>query len=176
VEEVGGMRSILGMIATLTLLPACGSEEVREDPEWKVHSPQYSRDEIERWYEGQKPTGKGNFYKGNMAYEKGDYAAALEEYKAAVQIDPSQPSYWHNLGLTQYRLGQFGEAERSLRKTIELNGNYPDAHFNLALVLDRQGRVRDALRACQKALELNPLHVEASRLRAILEKKAERSE
>jgi tetratricopeptide (TPR) repeat protein len=173
------MRSTLPMMAVLMLLPACGSEEVREDPQdprWKVHSPQYTRDEIERWYEGQQPTGKGNFYKGNMAYEKGDYATALQEYEAAVQIDPDQPSYWHNLGLTQFQLNRLGDAERSLRKAIELNGNYGDAHFNLALVLDRQGRFRDALRSCQKALEVEPLHVEASRLRTILKKKMETSE
>jgi tetratricopeptide (TPR) repeat protein len=170
------MRAVIWAISGLVLLPACGSEEVQEDPHWKVHSPQYTREEIERWYEGQQPTGRGNFYKGNMAYEKGDYAAALEEYQAAVRIDPSQPTYWHNLGLTQYQLGQLGEAETSLRKAIELHGMYADAHFNLALVLDRQGRVRDALGACTRALELDPLHLEASRLRAILEKKTERSE
>jgi len=69
--------------------------------------------------------------RGNDAYLRGDYAAAIAAYQ---QIDRQQivsPELTFNLGNAYYRRGQIGPAIWSWERTLALDPDHEDARYNL---------------------------------------------
>ena len=54
------------------------------------------------------------------AQARGDFAAAAESYRKAVEIDPSIPELWANLGLMDHESDKHAEAIQSFKKAIAI--------------------------------------------------------
>jgi hypothetical protein len=70
--------------------------------------------------------------RGNDAYLRGDYAAAIAAYQ---QIDRQQvvsPELTFNLGNAYYRRGEIGPAIWSWERTLALDPDHEDSRYNLA--------------------------------------------
>ena len=70
--------------------------------------------------------------RGNDAYLRGDYPAAIAAYE---QIDRQQvvsPELTFNLGDAYYRRGELGRAIWSWERTLALDPEHDDARYNLA--------------------------------------------
>ena len=89
-------------------------------------------------------------------YQRGEYGKAVQRYKAAVEIDPTNPAVYDWMGYSLYRNRQYAEAEQALRRSVELDPTYARGYYNLALVLWRLGDQEGALSAVRKAVTLRP--------------------
>jgi Flp pilus assembly protein TadD len=79
----------------------------------------------------------GNLNDAGMALEKsGDIRAALEKYRAALDLDPTDPVLRLNYGLALCRLGRWQEGEAELREVLRLDPNNADATKALYIALD----------------------------------------
>src|SRR5512146_3472748 len=58
--------------------------------------------------------------KAGSAQARGDFAAAAESYRKAVEIDPEIPELWANLGLMDHEAGKHAEAIQSFKKAIKI--------------------------------------------------------
>jgi tetratricopeptide (TPR) repeat protein len=97
-----------------------------------------------------------NVLLGQAHAQRGDYDAAIQSLKRALELKPDVAEASAALGLIYLRQGQLPEAEAALR--AELKGHPSDvktAH-NLATVLDRQDRPQEALAVLREVLKAKP--------------------
>ncbi len=82
-------------------------------------------------------------YYNNVAVEKmqeGDVAAALGNFRRAIEHDPSFSPAWANLGILYMRSGHPAHAEAALLLALKEDPSFLVAMSNLASLYDRQGR------------------------------------
>ena len=80
--------------------------------------------------------------KANQLYDQGRYDEALELYKEALLLDPSEKKLRMNKGSALYNLGDYDGAKEfySEALTAEDRATLADAHYNLGNILFRNGQ------------------------------------
>ncbi|NWU10861.1 TTC32 protein, partial [Cephalopterus ornatus] len=91
--------------------------------------------------------------RGQVRYLRVEFAAALQDYTAAIECQPGFEVPYYNRGLVRYRLGttrgragrpgrdrrDFDEAMQDFRKVLELNPQFEDAALSLKqAILDKE--------------------------------------
>ncbi|XP_059691445.1 tetratricopeptide repeat protein 32 [Gavia stellata] len=77
--------------------------------------------------------------RGQIKYFRVEFAAAMEDYTAAIECQPGFEVPYYNRGLVLYRLGCFDEAMKDFRKVLELNPKFEDAALSLKqAILDKE--------------------------------------
>lgn len=90
--------------------------------------------------------------------QAGDFVAAIELYRRAIDLNPHYSYAYNNLGnLLSEDSAKYNEAEADYRKAIELNPTYADAYNNLGFLLSKDtARQHEAEAAYRQALALSP--------------------
>ncbi len=107
-------------------------------------------------------TMKGRFEKGRELYTAKQYDQAVEEFKAAAELDATQHVIFANLAETYKNLRKYDEAGQSYAKALELLAAKPDPateasyHMNLALIYAMGGKMTEALAETETSTKLNP--------------------
>ncbi|XP_025900727.1 tetratricopeptide repeat protein 32 [Nothoprocta perdicaria] len=79
--------------------------------------------------------------RGHLRYLRVEFAAALEDYAAAIASQPDFEVPYYNRGLVLYRLGCFDDAMTDFRKALELNPQFEDAALSLKqAILDKEAK------------------------------------
>ncbi len=110
---------IIALLVFAALVPTVTGSQVAEDP----------MDIARRAYQLQ---------------QAGDYAAAVDAYRAFLQLRPDEPGARSNLGASLVRLGKYDEAIEEYRKAEKLLPGEPRIGMNLALAYQKSGRIREA--------------------------------
>jgi tetratricopeptide (TPR) repeat protein len=92
---------------------------------------------------------------GELA-RKGDYAAALLEWRKAVEIDPEDGKARYHLAFALDQQGQLDEAIAQYQKAVEFDPNNAAAYSSLAVALTRTGKLEDGIESYKKSLEIDP--------------------
>ena len=115
-------------------------------------------------------TASAHFAAGSRAFESGDYARALESFRAAIAAGSTGPAAHYNAAVAEFRLGNYAAAETRFRA---LGRDFPEmaalADYNLGLALLQQDREEPAREAMQRAAEADDERVAALAL-AMLER------
>ncbi|MEJ2218673.1 MAG: tetratricopeptide repeat protein [Gemmatimonadota bacterium] len=90
--------------------------------------------------------------RGREAYERGDYIAALADFREVLDDHPEFADIRHLAGLCLSLLGQAEEALDEFDRALELNDGYIEAHLNRAIMLNELGRYDDARDAFDRAI------------------------
>ncbi len=91
--------------------------------------------------------------RGGSLFAARDYAAAVQAYRQAVELDANNASTWLALGDAYFALEQYPEALQSYEQAVSLNPNDSVAWFNRGTTLDALGRHREAM-ACYERAQL----------------------
>lgn len=91
------------------------------------------------------------FRTGRAAFERQDYAAALQAFEAAARAGLSGPAVNFNIGVAAFRLGHYQRAEAAFIETARTPAMTALAHYNLGLTLLRSGDLRAAARWFERA-------------------------
>lgn len=91
---------------------------------------------------------------GVLAESRKDYENAVEEYEAALRINPDILDALNNQAFSYAHLGRWNEATANFERIVELMPNKAGAHMNLSVAYGMQQRFADAEREKQKAIEL----------------------
>lgn len=103
---------------------------------------------------------KAHFNLANVLIEKGERAEAVEEYRSALALDPSNSDAHFNLGITLAEDGNVTEALNEFLTTTQLDPDFPEAHYNAGLALLFQGRTDQGRSHLETAIRLNPGYVD----------------
>lgn len=93
--------------------------------------------------------------------QSGDYAGAVDAYRAFLRLRPDEAAARSNLGAALVKLGRYDEAIEEYQKAEKLLPGDARIGMNLALAYEKSGRVREA------SEKLASLHAEAPQERQI---------
>ncbi len=96
---------------------------------------------------------------GIALLERGEKAAAIESFRAALAMRGNFLEAQHNLAVALRDTGQWDEAEERLRAVIARDGSNHEAHNNLGVTLQFLGRFDEAIACYERALTLAPDYV-----------------
>lgn len=94
---------------------------------------------------------------GSGYYAQRNIAVALEEFTAAVRIDPSYAQAHNGLGLVYAMLHEDDKADASFRKALQLDAANSESHNNYGTFLCSRNRVDESIKEFLAALK-NPLY------------------
>jgi tetratricopeptide (TPR) repeat protein len=81
---------------------------------------------------------------------------AAENYRKAIELDPSVPDYYVNYGNIFYLKGSWNEAEKLYRKSLAINPESLLAKKNLGLLYVQTGKNDLALELFRDVLRSGP--------------------
>jgi tetratricopeptide (TPR) repeat protein len=93
---------------------------------------------------------------GDLNEQENRHTEALEEYDAALRIDPKNVSGLLGRASALSGLHRFDDAEKIARALIAQNAQSPDAHSTLAQILDAEGKHLSAIAEYRLALAVAP--------------------
>ncbi len=88
--------------------------------------------------------------------DHGQYACAVESYKAAVKLEPRSPDLLYLLGLSLYSSHRPQEAIAPLQQSIRLKPDVLKTHLILAFALTELKRAQEAKAEWAAALQIDP--------------------
>jgi tetratricopeptide (TPR) repeat protein len=91
--------------------------------------------------------------------------AALENYRKAVELDPSLFETHYNQGVASFELGILDEAMRAYERALSVNPDSVPGRFNFAMTLQKSGYVVDG---AAQLLYLAGVHPEETRVHMAL--------
>ncbi len=97
--------------------------------------------------------------RGICAWERADYEAALELFRAVLRDHPGFADVHNRAGLCLAMLGDPEAALEEFDKALKISDTYAEAHLNRAIVLQGLGHFEAARRHLQRADELD--HVDS---------------
>jgi len=98
---------------------------------------------------------------GIARFKEGSYAAALQEFQAALASNPSDAVAHDYVGIILGESGQLHEAIAEFEQASRLDHTLAEPHAHLGLAYLKTGRISEAIREYQEALRLNPRMLEA---------------
>ena len=93
---------------------------------------------------------------GNALAEKGQYDAAIAEYREAIRLQPNLSEAHFELGIALDDKGQYDAAIAEDREAIRLKPDYAAVHYNLGGALKRTAQNAEASREFVEAHRLDP--------------------
>jgi tetratricopeptide (TPR) repeat protein len=93
---------------------------------------------------------------GTKAFQAGQFATAMDEYRQALAADPGNADVWANLGAALQKQGDAAGAEESYRRAVAANPNHARAHYNLGTLLAARGERREGIEHLEAAVRLDP--------------------
>ena len=104
----------------------------------------------------QAMSSNGRTEQGIARFQQGDFQGALEEFRAAVEANPSDAVAHDYIGMIFGEAGNLSEAVSHFQEAERLDPTFPDPHAHLALADFKAGQTEEAIAEYQQALRLNP--------------------
>lgn len=95
------------------------------------------------------------FLRGNAHLDLGEFSQAVQDYEAAIGIDPENAVYRNNLGIALRYLERFDEAVLAYSRAIEIDPEYRDAFTNRGVVYADKGDLEKAVRDFDRAIDID---------------------
>ena len=91
-----------------------------------------------------------------LAYEKKDWAKAIEYGQKATDLDPTQTDLYQMMGSAATQMGDKAKAAEFAKAFAEANPDSPDILYNKGVEAYNKGKMKDAEAALTKAVEAKP--------------------
>jgi tetratricopeptide (TPR) repeat protein len=98
---------------------------------------------------------------GRSLIAQGKVAEALPHMLRAIQYQPDQAEFRHQLALAYIGLDRQDDALAAWREAVRIDPNYSDAYYAMGIVLANARRTDEAVRAFQEVLRINPSRTDA---------------
>ncbi|MEV1175181.1 tetratricopeptide repeat protein, partial [Nonomuraea sp. NPDC049784] len=91
----------------------------------------------------------------------GHVKEALEDYTAAIALDPAFPDYYLERGNLLFKLSRHEEALADFERAIRAGPPLPEAYYNRAELRTVRGDIEEALADLARVIELDPAYLDA---------------
>jgi tetratricopeptide (TPR) repeat protein len=105
---------------------------------------------------------RAQYVLGGIHLERGEYAAAVEEYRLGLSVGNTDPYFdfvgdmYFNLGIALYFLEDYDEATEAFQSALRIDPTNQDAFVHLGNIRLRQDDIEGAIGDFERALELDP--------------------
>jgi protein O-mannosyl-transferase len=124
-----------------------------------------------------RPSSLGHFKLGVTLAHQGDFTKAIENFHAALRINPRYAAAHSALGFTFAVQGRLTEAREQFDQALRISPREAEAHTGLGLLLARQDKLGEAADHFRRALEISSRDTQAhTNLGLILKKEGKWSE
>jgi protein O-mannosyl-transferase len=154
-ESSPSRRAVYGVAAALVLAILTGCA-------WRQTS--FWRDDLTLWNHTLACTSRNRLAHhalGNTYLRLGRIDEAIEQYRAALAIEPDYAMSHYNLGVALAAVGRLDEAMEHYRTSAQLQPKDAMSHYNLGVALAAVGRLDEAIEQYEKTVELQPDYVGA---------------
>lgn len=103
-----------------------------------------------------KMSAKNHNNLGVTLYLKGDLKQALEQFKAAIRLNPNNIESYVNMGIVYKKQNRLEDALKAYKKAISIKPTCPELYYNLAILYDDLGNFKNAAMAYYRFLKLSP--------------------
>jgi Tfp pilus assembly protein PilF len=93
---------------------------------------------------------------GVFLFQRGDYFAACESFRAALALQPEDPALLYNTGECYDRMGDVAKAERYYNECLQRDPNHAECRHALTVLLVRVGRRQAAVQMVQEWMAREP--------------------
>ncbi|MDD5430630.1 MAG: tetratricopeptide repeat protein [Candidatus Pacebacteria bacterium] len=93
---------------------------------------------------------------GAIHYLNGDFSAAEDKFKRALEANPNEPLAHNNLGLIYHQRGELGKAEAEYLAELKINPYSGESYYNLGILYANENKIGLAVESWKKVLEINP--------------------
>ncbi len=125
------------------------------------------------WGQAVSPATSLLLRRGMRNLQANEPAEALEDFDAAVVLDPGAAEAWLMRARAQARIGDRVAAAQDLREALRLEPRHFGALIQLSDLQDEAGDLPGALRSLEAALALHPRMAQAEERRRELRRRAE---
>jgi cytochrome c-type biogenesis protein CcmH/NrfG len=102
---------------------------------------------------------------GNLYYDSGRFAEAVDAYGRALEIDPNNPDVRTDRGTSYWNMGQADAALAEFRKSLEIAPTHAQTLYNMGVVyLNGKNDPAQARAAWEKLLASNPNYPDRAKL------------
>jgi tetratricopeptide (TPR) repeat protein len=105
--------------------------------------------------------------RGEVLQLSGDHAAAIQDFKDAVKLDPTSPRPWVGLGNVYSALSDYSHAFENYDRAMSLAPDDPVVNDNRGTALESLGRHEEAIAAFSRAILRDPHDTSALSNRAM---------
>jgi tetratricopeptide (TPR) repeat protein len=105
--------------------------------------------------QGKKPDTKAFFEQGLLRFDKGDYAAAIDEFSQAIRLAPEYTPAYILRGGAYRAIGDLDNATADFSEVLRQNPKEPDAYVGRGMVRKDQGDVAGAVADWNQYLALD---------------------
>ena len=99
--------------------------------------------------------------RGVRALDSGDFNAAAQSFRKAVDLAPENPSLHHKLGTALSLAGNTNAAVEQFQEAVRLSPSFAQAHYSLGVLLAANGRRQEAVERLSAAVRYQPDYIEA---------------
>jgi tetratricopeptide (TPR) repeat protein len=99
--------------------------------------------------------------RGTRALNGADWSTAVAQFRQALALEPSNPTFRHKLGIALYQLGDVRAAQQAFEEVVRQSPEYARAHYSLGVLLESDGRYQEAIKRFSAAVAHEPGYVEA---------------
>ncbi len=96
------------------------------------------------------------FLLGTTYLQQKKFEKAIKYLKNSIEINPSYPNPYNNLGIALAETTNFLEAKANYDKAIELNKDYLDAYLNRGITLNKLKKYNEAMNDFKIVGKINP--------------------
>jgi Tfp pilus assembly protein PilF len=93
---------------------------------------------------------------GVRLFQSGNYPAAQEQFRAALQLTPGDGGLLYNIGQCYERQGDWTRAEQTYQECLRQSPNHPACRHALTVHLVQEGRQSEAIRLVEDWLAREP--------------------
>jgi tetratricopeptide (TPR) repeat protein len=104
------------------------------------------------------------FRTGVVEFKKGNFQAAVDNFRQAAELMRGNSRYWNYLSLGYSKMpGRLKEAEEALMEAIKLEPFNADLYSNMGLICMKAGQKNEAHAYFEKALQIDPKNEKAGK-------------
>lgn len=108
------------------------------------------------------PEDAEHFFREGMRYLKdGNFDLSCENFRNAIEFDPSHSGAWHYLGIVFLKIKNLPESQRCVERSLELRKDNPQYYNNYGVLLRELGLLRDAFPQFLEAVDLDSNYADA---------------
>jgi len=147
------------------------NDEIYQNAVWLVQSDKEEEalKVIDEFIKKYRSSWHGFFIKGLALRKLGNFLPAIDNFKKALELNPSSSDIFNELGVCYMNMGDFTKCRLNFVNALRINPDDLAVMYNLALASYKQGDKNEAVKYCNVIMELNPKDLEAKKLKSIIE-------